>query len=310
MKKILVIGSLNMDVTLELPHLPLAGETVLAEAIERNLGGKGANQACAVSKLGGRVGILGAIGDDSEGKLLLEGLQRVGVDTAGICVKPDEETGKAFVCVSTEGENTIVVAQGANGLLSIDDIQANMDKLEECDIVMLQMEIPLETISYVVKTASAAGKKVILDPAPATKDFPKDLYPYIDVIKPNETELCVLLNEPEAIHQLDVAAYRLRELGVKNVVVTLGGKGAYLATEDGDEKIVAPYPTEVVDTTAAGDTFIAALAVKLAMGENLDTAVDYANIASSVAVSRKGAQASIPTQNEVEAVMESLVQAG
>lgn len=299
MGKILVVGSLNMDTTIALMHMPKVGETILADAQRFNVGGKGANQAGAVGKLGGDVSILGAVGDDEDGQILIENMQKAGVAVDGICIKKGENTGRAIIYVNEEGDNSIVVLQGANALLSVEDIRANTDKIMESDIVMLQMEIPIQTIEYVIKAAAEAGKKVILDPAPASGDFPKELYPYIDVIKPNETELGILLNNPDAVENIDVSARQLRDYGVKNVVATLGEQGTYIISKECGQKIIPAYTTNMVDSTAAGDSFIAALAVRLSNGADLESAVDYGNFVASIVVSREGAQSSIPTNEEV-----------
>jgi ribokinase len=300
MSQVLVVGSLNMDITVQLPHFPAVGETILAARSTTSPGGKGANQAYAVGRLGGRVRFLGAVGPDPYGRELRANLERAQVDVSGLLVKQDAETGRAIIYVDSRGDNSIVVLPGANALLTAEDIRAQADAFKDCGAVLLQMEIPMEAVRCAIETAAAAGKRVILDPAPATGDFPADLYPYLDVIKPNETELGILLGDREAGSHVEEAAKRLRGYGVKNVIVTLGEKGAYVAPEKGEAAFIPGYPVKAVDTTAAGDSFSAALAMKLSMGAELFEAAEYANRVSAVVVTRRGAQDSIPTWEEVE----------
>lgn len=299
MKKILVVGSLNMDTTINVDHMPAVGETLIAQNVQKSPGGKGANQAYAAGKLGGCVSMLGAIGDDDDGELLLDNLRQVNVDTSDMIVKKGESTGKAIIYVNADGDNNIVVVQGTNMLLSVDDIKAKKDRILESDYILVQMEIPLPTIAYVLKTASEAGKTVILDPAPAMAEFPKELYHYVDIIKPNETELGILLGDDRAHEHPAEAAARLRGYGVKNVVVTLGEKGAYLYSDDYPGVEIPSKRVEAVDTTAAGDCFTAAMALQLAQGSDIHDAILFASLVSSIVVTRKGAQSSIPSINEV-----------
>ncbi|MCI8442859.1 MAG: ribokinase [Provencibacterium sp.] len=300
MEQVLVVGSLNMDMTVTLSHFPAVGETILAGGFQQSPGGKGANQAYAIGKLGGAVRFLGAVGDDPDGQALCDNLRQAGVKVEGVLVKPGGQTGRAIIYVDSRGDNSIVVLPGANALLTAEDIRSQRQLLEECSTVLLQMEIPMGTIDYTIRTAFSLGKRVILDPAPATGEFPKELYPYIDIIKPNETELGILLGDPDAGKQVERSARRLKEYGVKNVLVTLGEKGVYVDTQNGETAHIPGHAVRAVDTTAAGDSFSAALAMKLSMGEKLIEAVRYANLVSSIVVTRKGAQSSVPSGEEVE----------
>lgn len=298
MEKIAVIGSMNMDYVMNVPHMPQVGETLLCTGFETIPGGKGANQAYAAGKLGASVAMLGAVGADGPGEALCASLESVGVDVSRVRRLSGVPTGSAFIQVNAQGDNSIVVSQGANGKVEVAYLQENLDLLEGCGIWVFQLEIPLETVVYGVKLAKSLGKTVILDPAPARRDLPPELYPLVDYLKPNEGEAALLAGvspeEPER------AAAVLRERGVKNVLVTLGGKGAYLLDETGKETRFPPEPgIKVVDTTAAGDCFTAALAGRLASGETVDAAVRFAIRASGLAVGRKGAQPSIPTLEEV-----------
>ena len=291
MKKILVIGSLNMDFVADVSHIPTVGETILAENFELVPGGKGANQSYAIGKMHGNVAMLGMVGQDTYGERLCENLESVGVDVSRIAV----------IGVIPEGDNSILVIPGANAHVDKSYIMENMDLLEASDIIVVQLEIPLETVMYAVKEARKRGKTVILDPAPAVSDLPDELFACVDVIKPNETELAILLQECSDEENLCTNAKLLQQKGVKNIVVTLGGEGSYLLKEDHTEKrLHADKTVHVVDTTAAGDSYVAGLAVALSRGDSLDEAVELAGRVSNIVVTRKGAQTSIPSFEELE----------
>lgn len=307
MKKILIIGSINMDMAAEVDHTPVAGETILTDSVKLVPGGKGANQAFAAGRLGGDVTFLGAVGADSYGRIEKENLEKAGVDVSPVIERDDIGTGLAFITVNKDGDNAIVVAAGANMTLSKKEIEDNILLLKQCDIVILQMEIPVETVVFAAKTAKALGKTVILDPAPVPKVFPEELYSYLDIIKPNETELKMLTGMGDSIEELEAATDILRKKGVSNVVVTLGGKGVYINTAQGNKQMVSALKVEVADTTAAGDTFTAAMTLKIAQGEKLENAVRYANYVSALVVTKKGAQSSIPTREEAEKFIEKII---
>ena len=299
MGKILVIGSLNIDMVMRVDHMPTAGETILCDGMKLVAGGKGANQACAAGRLGTDVTMLGAIGNDSHGEMQRDSLQRSGVDVSGLITKESVSTGTAFITVNKEGNNSIVVVQGANAQFTPEDIEAHRDLLEECEIVILQLEIPLDTVLYAVKLARTLGKTVILDPAPVPEHFPKELYQYVDIIKPNESELSRLTGIADAQNHLEEAVQIVKDHGVRNVLVTLGGDGVYLDTENEPPVHIPAKKVEVVDTTAAGDSFTAALAAMLLEGKTLKEAAEFANQVSAIVVTREGAQDSIPTLQEV-----------
>ena len=287
MKKILVIGSLNMDFVADVSHIPTVGETILAENFELVPGGKGANQSYAIGKMHGNVAMLGMVGQDTYGERLCENLESVGVDVSRIRKLSGVSTGIAVI--------------GANAHVDKSYIMENMDLLEASDIIVVQLEIPLETVMYAVKEARKRGKTVILDPAPAVSDLPDELFACVDVIKPNETELAILLQECSDEENLCTNAKLLQQKGVKNIVVTLGGEGSYLLKEDHTEKrLYADKTVHVVDTTAAGDSYVAGLAVALSRGDSLDEAVELASRVSNIVVTRKGAQPSIPSFEELE----------
>ena len=299
MKKIAVVGSINLDYMLTVPHMPQTEETLLAQNFETLPGGKGANQAYAAGKLLGNVTRLGAVGDDSAGEVVCESLRSAGVDISRIRRVQGEATGSAFICVDPRGNNHIVVAQGANRAVDIAYLKENDDVLAGCDILVLQLEIPLETVVYAAKRAKELGKLTILDPAPARRDIPHELYPCIDFLKPNEGEAALLAGLPAGDPM--AAAKGLREMGVKNVLVTLGADGALLLDEAGEiKKFPALTGLSVVDTTAAGDCFTAAFACRLAAGDSSEQAIRFAVKASGLSVMRPGAQPSLPTLKEVE----------
>lgn len=299
MGKILVIGSLNIDMVMKVDHMPTVGETILCDGMKLVAGGKGANQACAAGRLGTDVTMLGAIGNDSHGEMQRDSLQRSGVDVSGLITKERVSTGTAFITVNKEGNNSIVVVQGANAQFTPEDIEAHRDLLEECEIVILQLEIPMDTVLYAMKLARTLGKTVILDPAPVPEHFPEELYQYVDIIKPNESELSRLTGIADTQNHLEEAVQIVKDHGVKNVLVTLGGDGVYLDTENESPVHIPAKKVEVVDTTAAGDSFTAALAAMLLEGKTLKEAAEFANQVSAIVVTREGAQDSIPTLQEV-----------
>ena len=299
MGKILVVGSLNVDMVMNVDHMPAEGETILCDGMTLVPGGKGANQACAAGRLGTDVAMLGAIGDDDYGALQLKSLSEAGVEVGGLLKKEGQNTGTAFITVNKSGNNSIVVVPGANSAFRPEDIEANRELIEQCEIMILQLEIPLDTVCYAAKLAKSLGKTVILDPAPVPEHFPEELYEYVDIVNPNETELGMLTGIAEAQKHLTEAAQVLKARGVKNVLVTLGGDGVYINPESGEEIRIPACKVKAVDTTAAGDSFTAALAAMLLNGESLEAAAEFANRVSAIVVTRKGAQSSIPTIDEV-----------
>ena len=298
MPKILVAGSLNMDLRFSMKRMPLEGETVMGNGLMYNPGGKGANQAAAAAKLGGDVAMLGCVGKDSFGDTLAKSLADCGCDVSALR-HVTTPTGTASIYVDDMGRNSIVVIAGANGACNTDYLRECEEMLEACGIVMLQLEIPYDAVWYLVKKAHALGKTVILNPAPAPDAIPKDVLKCIDWLTPNETELARLSGMPcEEPTQVEEAAAKLRQLGVKNVLVTVGSHGAYLCTDTVSELIPTQH-VKAVDTTAAGDCFNGAFAVALSEGKPPADAVAFANRAASISVTREGAQSSLPWRKEL-----------
>lgn len=301
MKKILVVGSLNMDFVVETPYMPKAGETVAGKRITLVPGGKGANQAYAAGRLGGDVGIIGAVGNDSFGQELIKNLERVHVDTSGLSVLDNTTTGQAFITVDDQGENTIIIVAGANGAMSGELILRNLNLIEACDIIMLQFEIPLEIVEYVKDIAVKLGKLVIVDPAPAVSGLSEHFWKGIDYIKPNETELAILTGrEFKNREEISCGAREMLAKGVRGgVIVTLGKDGCLFVTET-QETYFPADKVKAVDATAAGDCFTAGFALALSKGRTCEEAIRFGQKASAIAVTRKGAQTSIPSIEEVE----------
>ena len=298
MSKIVVIGSLNMDHIVHVPHMVKQGETILAKDDLRFVpGGKGANQAYAIGKLGGDVCMLGKVGTDEAGKSMLQNLSEVAVDTSKIEFS-NASTGTAWICVNEEGDNSIVVIPGANKQVDISYIERNLSEIQKAEIVILQLEIPIETVCFAAKEAKERGKLVILDPAPAQAGLPKELFSYVDILKPNETELAILTGM-DATARVEDMVQELRKLYKGILVVSMGEKGVLI--DDGGRSFRLPaIKTTVKDTTAAGDSFVAGMALKLVENQSLEDAIEYAQKLASIVVSRSGAQSAIPTAEEVE----------
>lgn len=299
MKKVLVVGSLNMDFAVYMERRPQPGETLMAKSMKLVPGGKGANQAYAFGKLGVEATMVGAVGKDTFGKQLLASLESVSVNTTGIKEITGAETGKAFIEIEDNGQNSISVIAGANTAVDEALVQEHEKLFVQTDAVVMQLEIPLPSVVAASKLAKKHGKIVVLDPAPARTDLPDELWAQVDIAKPNETELGLLTGLPtNTADEVVTAAKSLLAKGVKNVLVTLGGDGTLLVTEDKVERFPA-YKVKAVDTTAAGDCFLAAFVSRF-NGSNFQEAIDFGARAAAIAVTRQGAQTSIPTVEEVK----------
>ena len=299
-KGILVIGSLNMDLSIDLAKMPVTGETILGRGIAYKAGGKGANQACAAGRLGGRVRMLGCVGQDEFGQKLVKSLSESGVETDYIKESRDLPTGTAVIYVDDNGDNSIVVIPGANMACDIEYLKEQDEQFHWCDYVVLQMEIPYEAVWYSVKRAKELGKMVILNPAPAPDEIPEEILSLVDYLTPNETEIIALNGKSK--DDIREGAEKLLSRGVSNVIATLGDRGALLVNQYG-ETFYPARKVVSVDTTAAGDCFNGAMVAALAEGQSEAEAILFANIASSIAVTRKGAQESLPIREEVAVIM-------
>jgi ribokinase len=295
--EITVVGSANLDLVVDVDHVPLVGETILGGDLRRIPGGKGANQAVAAARLGRDVAMVGRVGDDEGGSILRDALARDGIDTTALLTTTESPNGVALIAVQADGDNAIVVSPGANARLTAEDIAAAGPLIADAAVVLLQLEVPVATVAA---AARAAGGTVILNPAPASP-LPDDLIADIDVLVPNQTELA-LLTEHEGNVDVDVAVRLARSLGVSAVVVTLGADGAIVVTATGNVHVPAPVVVPV-DTTAAGDSFCAALADGLVRGETLEGAARWAVRVGAATTLRRGAQPSLPTTDEVDRLL-------
>jgi ribokinase len=298
-ERILVIGSSNTDMVIKTSKIPVPGETILGGTFLMNPGGKGANQAVAAARLGGKVTFIGKRGNDLFGNQTIGLLMREGIDTEYIVKDPDFPSGIALITVDSNGENSIVVAPGSNGNLQPEDIPEHLYESGKFEIVLLQLEIPLKTVEYAINKATEYGMKVILNPAPA-QPLSDSMLRNIWLVTPNETEAEILTGiQIIDIPTADKAASSINGKGVKNVIITLGDAGAYVMSES-FTGIVPGIKVEAVDTTAAGDIFNGALTVAISEGMKIEEAVRFANRAASISVTRLGAQASAPYRKEIE----------
>ena len=297
MGKISVLGSLNMDLVTAVDRAPNMGETVLGENFKTVCGGKGGNQAMAIARLGGNIEMLGCVGNDSYGKLLKENLKNDGAKTDNVEEK-EGSSGIAAITVSG-GDNCIIVVKGANDLVSKEYVDAHKDVIEDSEYLVMQLEIPFETVEYAMQMAKKAGTKVVFNPAPMDKKC-IELIPYVDIFVVNEHEAGIVTDETVVTEKdAGVAIKKLQEMGAKTVVVTLGEKGCVY--NSGNEYLHTPaVKTKAVDSTAAGDSFIGAMLVKLTEGADMKEATEFASKVSSIVVSRLGATESIPYRKDIE----------
>jgi ribokinase len=301
MDRIIIVGSSNTDLVIKTDRLPGPGETVLGGTFFMNPGGKGANQAVAAARLGGLITFIAKTGKDVFGMQSIEGFEREGIDTTGIIRDALQPSGVALITVDKNAQNTITVASGANGALLPDDLESLSEKIEPSAIVLLQLEIPMKTVEYVVACAREKNARIIMNPAPA-QPLTDELLKKIDIITPNETEATELTGiQIRDVQTAADAARKINRMGVTTVIITLGEKGALIFHDGHAIKIDAPK-VEALDTTAAGDVFNGALAVALAEGYDLSDAVTFACRAASISVTRLGAQSSAPARAEVNMI--------
>lgn len=304
MKKLCVIGSLNMDLVTKVQNFPKPGETIVGESFKTFPGGKGANQAVALGRLGADVFMIGKVGEDIYGTEYLEVLKNNNVREDGVHIEKGISSGVAVIQVSNRGENNIIVISGANGQVDTKYIESKWDILEEVDIFLFQLEIPIITVVDTMKKLKAKGKTIILDPAPATK-LPEEIFKYIDYITPNETEIETLVEKSiDNEDDLKESAQVLLDKGVKAVIAKLGSKGAAIIKKD--EYVSIPgFKVNPVDTTAAGDSFNAGFAFALAEEKELEECVRFGNAVGAISTTALGAQEAMPSYKKVMSFIDS-----
>ena len=306
-KKILVLGSINVDHILQVDHFPQPGETLAGQTYSIMAGGKGANQAIACARLGGNTHVVAAIGEDDVGREIVHQLNDEGIDTSGVIEVPDLNTGVALIFVDANGENCIGISAGANGALTTKDVVQRSQLIADASYLLLQQEIPNSVIIQAIHSAKKYGSTVVLNPAPA-RALPDEVLRSVDVITPNQSETELLtnvkvFNEKSAAD----AALFLHDKGVMNVAITMGKIGAYassIVSGSPTGELIPSFPVKAVDSTAAGDTFNGALLVALAEGKSLSEAVFFANASAGLAVMSDGSQSSIPYRFEVEQLIQ------
>jgi ribokinase len=309
-KPIVVVGSINIDLVTHVERIPARGETLPGRNFETHPGGKGANQAAAVGRLGYPVAIIGRIGSDVFGEQLRQSLAGAGVDTSAVTVSK-APTGTAMILVQPGGDNSIIVTPGANALVAPADLDARLGLLRGAAMVLTQLEIPLATVEHLAAICAREGVPLMLDPAPA-RDLPSALWRNLTWITPNDTEARQLCqrSSPGGGCEPVPAVEALQALGARNVALKLGEQGAYLGMHDGLRQRVPAFAVNATDTTAAGDAFNGAFAVALARGESPPRAARFAAAAAAVSVTRRGAMPSLPTQADVESLMKEYLHEG
>lgn len=303
MKKVIVFGSINMDLVTRTPRLPVRGETLLGYDFFTAPGGKGANQAVAVARLGVPAYMVGRVGKDSFGAQLLDSLQEFGVRSEGVLMNEAASSGVAVIAVDDAGDNHIIIVAGANGQVDREDVKRLSHLLPGAAALLLQLEVPLQSVYLAAQAAQQASCKVILDPAPARQDIPDELYPLVDIITPNEVEAGQLVgfsvDGPESAAE---AAAILHQRGVGTAIIKLGAQGVFCATLE-EEFFVPAFSVEAVDTVAAGDAFNGGLAAALAEGHSLRKAVVWGAAAGAISATKAGAQPSMPDRNTFNAFL-------
>lgn len=294
-KPIVVVGSITMDLVTRTPRIPSIGQTLIGTAFETTPGGKGANQAVAAARLGYRVAMVAMVGDDGFGPQLIENLRRAGVDTAAMA-QTAGSSGLAPMFVADNGQNAIVVVPGANNKMDRAMVDSHAGLIRSAGIVLCQLEIPLDTLAYTLDFCARAHVPVLLDPAPAAT-LPDAVWSQVAWFTPNETEAAFYVGDGTSVED---TARRLHDKGLRGVVLKRGGDGAYVSVAGGRAEWVKPFKVDAIDTVAAGDCFNGAFAVALEEGKDPWEAARFANAASALSVTRKGAQASMPWRAEVD----------
>ena len=304
-RRVLVVGSANVDFTVAASRLPAVGETVSGGTLLVNHGGKGANQAVAARRLGAEVRLVACVGDDASGRGIRAALQAEGIGVDGMMVTADAATGTALIVVDGQGRNQIVVAPGANWRLSVEHVRARADDFAWAQVVMCQLETPLDTLAWALAEARRRGLVTVLNPAPVREGIADDVWRLVDYLTPNEGEAERLSGVAVRDAGSAAAAGRaLRGRGVGAVIVTLGSQGSLACTARDDIRVPV-FPVEAVDTTAAGDAFNGALGAALAGRDPLPDALRFASAAAALACTRRGAQPSLPTRAEVDRFLDS-----
>lgn len=295
----IVLGSIHMDMIVRSDRLPKPGETILGWEFKMLPGGKGANQAVALSKLNVRTGMVSRVGDDFLGRDLLDNLERNGVDTSHVKRDPETHTGLALIIVDKRGRNMIAVARGADEHVSVGDVEDAAGAIASSDYLLAQLELPIETVVHAIKLAHGKGTRVILNAAPAQR-LPQEVFPKIDYLVVNEVEASLLSRvRVRDLRSAERAGRRLVKMGVGNVVITLGRMGAMLVKGDGEVVRARGIKVEAVDTTGAGDAFCGAFTAFLSEGRPVEEALQLANYAAALSITRVGAQEALPTRDEV-----------
>jgi ribokinase len=303
--QIVVVGSINLDLVAATQRIPSAGETISGISFRTFPGGKGANQAVAAARLEGSVSMVGKIGADAFGDQLRESLEESNVNTRAVEVVPGS-SGVALITTDAKGENAITVVAGANAQLSPADLDTHIDLIRNAGILLTQLEIPIETVEYLAAIAFRERIPLVLDPAPA-RTLPESLLKCVTWLTPNETETSILLRRsPGALSDASIedAANDLLARGSRNVILKLGSRGCYLALEDGTRQLMPAYVVDAVDTTAAGDAFNGAFAVAMLKGQSPLESAAWASAVAAISVTRRGAQASMPSAAEVDRFLE------
>ena len=307
MSRVVVIGSINTDLVVKSPRIPVPGQTLMGHSFITTGGGKGANQAVAAARLGAEVSLIAKIGNDAFGKMSVENFKKEKIDTAHIYTDKDAPSGVAFIVVDDKGENIIVVAPGANATLNEKDIQDAEAVIQEAAIVLFQLEIPMTAVAEGIRLAKKHKRMVMLNPAPAAA-IPGEILSSVDIITPNQTEVLALTGI--AVNDIITAQHACDVLHgneISTVIVTMGEQGAYISSRNYKGLVAGFNAGTVVDTVAAGDTFCGGLAIAIAEGKTLPDAVQFANAAAALSVTKAGAQASIPGRAEVEALLKRVL---
>lgn len=301
---IVVFGSINMDLVARTPRLPGPGETIIGKAFQTFPGGKGANQAVACSRLGAKTYMVGRVGGDEFGEKLKDELGKAGVDHENVVVDTMTSSGVALIAVEDSAENTIIVIPGANGQVDDQDLKRLEAVLTKSEVLLLQLEIPLEMVMAAAKLAKENNVKVILDPAPA-QILPEEIYPLLDIITPNETETELLVGFPlETKEDAAKAAKILMGRGASNVIIKMGSRGAFALMGDQEESF-EPYQVTTVDTVAAGDAFNGALAVALSENLPVEKAIQWGMAGGALSVTKEGAQPAMPERKELKELLKN-----